>query len=90
MNNAASMLSSFNPTAATAGDAALSLTISGSSFVTGAVATLGTTALSTTFVRSTELVAVVPPALLVASGYPTLFVANPAPSSSRTFTVNTR
>ena len=60
-----------------AGGAAFLMTITGSGFVSGAVARLSETALSTTFVSSAQLRAEITPALRALSGHPSLTVANP-------------
>ena len=58
------------------------MTITGSGFVSGAVARLAATALSTTFVSSSELLAAITPELRALSGSPSLTVANPDNSVS--------
>src|SRR5450756_2052273 len=60
-----------------AGGQAFLMTITGSGFVSGAVARLSETALSTTFVSSTQLRDEITPALRALSGHPILTVANP-------------
>ncbi|MCK6544734.1 hypothetical protein L6R52_02620 [Myxococcota bacterium] len=86
------LVASFAPTVVAAGDAAFTLTITGSGFFAGATASLGGATLGTTFVSSTVLEAFVPSALVVTGGYYNLSVINAAPnagaSTSRTFTVN--
>ena len=65
-----------------AGGAAFLMTIAGSGFVSGAVARLSETALSTTFVSSAQLRAEITPGLRALSGHPSLTVANPGGSVS--------
>ncbi len=60
-----------------AGGQAFLMQIAGTGFVSGAVARLSETALSTTFVSSTQLRGEITPALRALSGHPSLTVANP-------------
>src|SRR5260370_5342438 len=60
-----------------AGGQAFLMTITGTGFVSGSVARLSETALSTTFVSSTQLLGEITPALRALSGHPSLTVANP-------------
>ena len=60
-----------------AGGQAFLMKITGTGFGSGAVARLSETALSTTFVSSTELRGEITPALRALSGHPSLTVANP-------------
>jgi uncharacterized protein (TIGR03437 family) len=60
-----------------AGGQAFLMTITGTGFVSGSVARLAETALSTTFVSSTQLLGEITPALRALSGHPSLTVVNP-------------
>jgi uncharacterized protein (TIGR03437 family) len=65
-----------------AGGQAFLMTITGTGFVYGAVARLSETALSTTFLSSTQLLGEITPALRALSGRPVVTVANPDSSIS--------
>ena len=82
-------LSNISPTSALAGAADVALTVTGSGFLNGAVVNFGATALSTTFVSSTQLTATVPVALTATPGAVNVTVSNPSagPTSPATFTV---
>ena len=73
-------LGTLSPTSVPSGSPNTPLTITGQSFVSGAVVKLSTTALTTTFVSPTQLTAVIPAALLTAKGTVPVTVENPAPS----------
>jgi hypothetical protein len=80
-----------NPGSAVAGSGALSLTVTGSSFVNGAVVLWNGATRSTTFVSSTQLTAAITTDDLEASGSAQVSVRNPTPgggtSSALTFTI---
>ena len=71
------VITSVSPDPIDAGGQAFLLTINGTGFVSGAVARLSNTPLSTTFVSSTQLRGEITPALRAISGRPMLAVANP-------------
>ena len=69
-------ITSLNPSSATAGGAAFTLTVNGSGFVSGAVVQWNGSALSTTFVSSTQLTATVSSGLIANAGTATITVAS--------------
>jgi hypothetical protein len=89
--NPAPTLSGVTPNSATAGNAALSLTASGSGFIPSSVIQWNGTALSTTYMSSNSLTAQVPPSNLSSAGTATVAVQNPPPgggtSTSVSFTI---
>ncbi|HEY3835032.1 MAG TPA: IPT/TIG domain-containing protein, partial [Bryobacteraceae bacterium] len=62
---APAVISSLSKTSVTAGDAAFTVTITGTGFLSSAVVNFGSTALATTFVSATQLTAAVPANLLM-------------------------
>ena len=82
-------ITSLNPSSATAGGAAFTLTVNGSNFITGAVVRWNTTALTTTFIGPTQLTATVPAALIAAQGSASVTVlSGGVTSSGLPFTIN--
>jgi hypothetical protein len=83
---------SLSPTSATAGGAAFTLTVNGSSFVSGAHILWNGANLVTTFVSATQLTATVSAADIAAGGRASVSVSNPAPgggvSGTLTFTID--
>jgi VCBS repeat-containing protein len=83
-------LTSISPSTGTA-DAAFTLTVNGTNFVSGATVLWNGTPLPTTFVNSTQLTAAVPAGDLATSGTFPVKVANPSPggatSNALSFTV---
>jgi hypothetical protein len=61
-------ISSLSPTSVTAGGAAFTLTVNGTNFDSGSTVKWGSTALTTTYVNSTQLTAAVPASLITSSG----------------------
>ncbi|HEY3743112.1 MAG TPA: IPT/TIG domain-containing protein, partial [Bryobacteraceae bacterium] len=84
-------LVSINPAAANAGGAAFTLTLSGSGFLQGAVASFNGTTLRTTFVNATTLTANVPASLIATVGTAPVTVTNPdgAVAGPVNFTIQT-
>ena len=86
-------LSTMSPSSATAGSAALTLSLAGSNFINGSVVNWNGTALPTTFVSSSSLTASVAATLLTTAGTASVSVLTPSPgggtSGSLTFTINT-
>ena len=81
-------VTSLSPSSATAGGAAFTLTINGTNFIPAAVATWGTTALTTTYVSATELTAAVPATLIATAGTASVTVTTSGgTSSAATFTI---
>jgi hypothetical protein len=75
-------ISSLSPSLVMAGGAAFTLTINGEYFTSDAIAKLGSTALATTYVSATELVAVVPAKLITTAGTASITVSASAGTSS--------
>lgn len=90
--NPAPALISINPNSATAGASAFTLTANGSNFISGSTINWNGTALTTTFVSSTQLTATVPAANVAAAGSASVTVFTPAPgggtSTATNFTIS--
>jgi hypothetical protein len=90
-SNPAPTLSSLSVTSATAGSAGIPLGVTGSHFVSGSKVKWNGTALSTTFISSTKLLAALTASQLAVPGSFPVTVVNPAPgggtSSAITFTI---
>src|SRR5882724_7809368 len=89
--NAAPTISSLSPTCATAGGPQFTLTVNGTNFVSTSTVKWNVTALTTTFVSSTQLTATVPALLIATAGTASVTVVNPTPgggtSNAQTFTI---
>ena len=85
-------LSTVSPTSATAGSAALTVTASGSGFISSSVMQWNGAPLTTTFVSNTSLSAQISASDIVSTGTASIAVQNPAPgggtSATPTFTIN--
>jgi len=82
-------ISSLSPNSAKSGGAAFTLTINGTSYVTGAVAKWNGAALTTTFVNATQLTASVPATLIATAGTASVTVTTTGgTSAAATFTIN--
>jgi serine protease len=85
-------LTGINPTSATAGGPALTLTVNGTGFVNSSVVRWNGANRTTTYVSGTQLTAAITPADIAAAGTANVTVFNPAPgggtSAAATFTVN--
>lgn len=79
VNNPAPTLTSSSPTWVYAGAADTTFTLTGTNFTSSSVVMAGATALTTSFVSSTQLTAVVPAATLASVGALNLSVSNPTP-----------
>jgi hypothetical protein len=77
--NPAPVLSGLNPSQATAGGLAFTLTVSGSKFVNGATISWNGDDLATIYVSATQLTAQVTADKIAAAGTASLMVYNPAP-----------
>ena len=92
VTSAAPTITGLSSTAATDGSAALNLTISGTNFTSAATASWNATPLATTYVRATQVTAVVPTSLAATAGTATVTVKNLAPgggtSNGLPFTIN--
>ena len=90
--NPAPTLTSVSPTSATAGGAALTLTVNGSNFVSGSSVRWNGAARTTTFVSATRLTAAVTAADLATAGTASVTVFSPTPgggtSSALVFTID--
>jgi uncharacterized repeat protein (TIGR01451 family) len=89
--NVVPTLASLSPNSATAGSPDTTVTLTGAGFVKGSTADFNGTAISTTFVSATELIAVIPAADLTTVGTDPITVVSPTPgggtSAPQTFTV---
>jgi hypothetical protein len=89
--NPAPTLTSISPTSATAGAAVLTLTVTGTGFISSSQVEWNGAALATTYVSGTSLTAQVPAADLTTSGTASVTVVNPAPgggtSAAESFTI---
>ncbi|HYL37967.1 MAG TPA: IPT/TIG domain-containing protein [Bryobacteraceae bacterium] len=84
------VVTGLSPSSASAGDPAFTLTVNGSNFMSGDVVLWNGSALTTTFVSSTQLTASVTAALIAAQGSATVAVQDPSSnkSNAQTFTIN--
>jgi hypothetical protein len=82
-------LTALNPTSATLGGPAFTLTANGTNFVSGSTMFWNGTVLTTAFVSAAQLTASVPASLIASSGSSSITVMNPggAMSNSLTFTI---
>ena len=76
--NPSPVISSITPSSVTAGGNDFTLTVNGSNFVTSSVANFNGTALTTTYVSSVQVTALIPAADVVTQGTPSITVINPA------------
>jgi uncharacterized protein (TIGR03437 family) len=83
-------ITSLSPTSATGGGAAFTLTVNGTSFLSGATVQWTGTALTTTFVSSIQLTAAVPASLIASAGSASITVVNAlgSPSAAAAFPIN--
>jgi 6-phosphogluconolactonase (cycloisomerase 2 family) len=92
-SNPTPTITAISPNSTVAGSAAFALTINGTNFVAASVVNFGGSALVTTFVNSTQLIADVPAASVASTGAPAVTVTNPAPgggiSKPISFTITT-
>ncbi len=91
-SNPAPVLTGISPASASAGTGQLTITLTGSNFVSSSVAQWNGTALSTTYTSSTQLSAIIPANNLSTTGTASVTVFTAAPgggtSTARTFTIN--
>jgi len=81
-------ITSLSPSSATAGGSGFTLTVNGTSFVSGASVQWGSTGLTTTFVSATQLTAAVPASLIANAGAASITVKTAAGTSpAATFTI---
>jgi len=92
INNPKPAISSLSPSSAISGDAAFTLTVTGTGYVQTSVVQWNGSALSTAYVSGTELQAQVPAPDIASSGTATVTVVNPTPgggtSPNAMFTIN--
>jgi hypothetical protein len=92
MQNPVPSLSGLTPNSANAGSAAVTITVSGSGFVSASAAEWNSVALATTYVSGTSLTAQIPASDLSSTGTATVVVHNPTPgggtSGALSFTIN--
>jgi len=81
-------ITSLSPSSATVGGAAFTLTVNGTNFINGAVVDFNGSNRVTTFVSSTQITAAILAADLVSPGTALVSVANPAPTTGSSATVN--
>ena len=85
-------ITALSPASATAGSAAITLSVSGSNFISGSVVNWNGSALPTTYVSSSSLTAAVSSTLLATAGTAAVNVFTPSPgggtSSNLSFTIN--
>jgi len=86
--NPVPVLAALSPTSATVGDAAFTLTVTGSGFVTGSTVNWSGAARATTFVSSTQLTAAIPAADLVSAGTAQVTVVNATPGGGASSAVS--
>jgi hypothetical protein len=89
--NPVPVLTALSPTSATVGDAAFTLTVTGSGFVVGSTVNWSGAARTTTFVSASQLTAAIPATDVATAGTASVTVVNPSPgggtSSAITFTI---
>lgn len=92
INNPVPAITSLSPSSATAGGAAFTLTVTGSSLVSGSVVKWNGTALATSYVSGTQVTAQVPATDIVSAGSANVTVTNPTPgggtSGTTAFSIN--
>jgi len=80
VNNPTAAITALTPNYTTAGGAAFTLTVNGTSFVNGASVQVSGANRTTTFVSATQLTASIPASDIAAAGTLSITVLNPAPS----------
>ena len=92
VNNPVPAITSLSPTSAITGGAAFTLTVNGTSFVSGAVVSFNGNARTTTFVSATQVTAAITAGDIATAGTFNVSVTNPAPgggaSGNSPFNVN--
>ncbi|HEY3322307.1 MAG TPA: Ig-like domain repeat protein [Planctomycetota bacterium] len=87
-------IAAISPVVATEGDPSLTMTVTGTNYVSGAAVKFGGSLLPTTFVNATTLTALVPAGNLLAVGPVPVLVINPlpggGPSLAQVFTINAK
>jgi len=92
VNNPVPTTTSISPTSKNVGDAAFTLTVNGTNFVTDSIVNFSGSPRTTSFVSATQVTASIPASDLTTAGTSNITVTNPAPgggtSNAQTFTVN--
>jgi hypothetical protein len=92
VSNPVPAITTLQPSGATAGSGAFTLTVNGSGFVSGSVVNFGGNARATTYVSATQLTAAILATDIASTGTPSVTVTNPSPgggtSNSVTFTIS--
>lgn len=86
--NPAPGISSISPAGAPAGSHALTLTVTGTRFISGSVVRWGGSARATTYISSTKLTAAIMPSDLATAGIGTVSVFNPTPGGGTSGNLN--
>jgi 6-phosphogluconolactonase (cycloisomerase 2 family) len=86
--NGSPAVATISPTSAIAGGAAFTLTVNGTNFVSASMVRFGSTALTITFVSSTELIVTIPAAAIATTGTAPVRVTSPAPGGGTSNSVN--
>jgi len=79
-------ITTISPNSATAGSSAVTMTVTGTNYISGSTVYWGTTALTTTYNSGTQLTATIPSTLLTSAGTGTITVHNPGGSTSNSAT----
>jgi hypothetical protein len=87
-NNPVPMITTLNPTSATAGGPAFVLTVNGSGFISSTVVRWNGANRTTTFVNATQLTAQIPASDIAAAATPAITVSSPAPGGGVSNSVN--
>jgi hypothetical protein len=77
-------LTAISPSSVLAGSGATTITVTGTNFISGSTVDVNGTAVSTTFISSTELTAIIPATDLQSAGMASVTVVNPAPGGGTT------
>jgi hypothetical protein len=85
--NPSPAVSSISPAIETAGDAAFTLTLNGSGFISSSTVYWGSSALTTAYVSSTQVTAQVPASDIATSGTDSITVENPSPGGGTSNTL---
>jgi 6-phosphogluconolactonase (cycloisomerase 2 family) len=86
--NGSPAVATISPTSAIAGGAAFTLTVNGTNFVSASMVQFGSTALTITFVSSTQLIVTIPAAAIAITSTAPVRVINPAPGGGTSNSVN--
>jgi YVTN family beta-propeller protein len=87
-SNPTPTITTISPNSTVAGSTAFGLTINGTNFVAASVVNFGGSALATTFLSSTQLLAAIPAASIASTGTLAVTVTNPAPGGGTSKSIN--